>query len=388
MKIIYATNVLPHGCKNGGEIASMNVIDAFEELGHEVYVVGYVRCDAATVSHPRVYSAGAWPIELSDASRLRRALWVLRALATGRPIIQTKFMSRAYVDALSRAGPETADLLVIDHAHMGWITSLRGLPARRVFLAHNVETALYRTFSAYVGRAMSALYRREARILAYVEKRLLLGCKQTWCLSETDRDALRKIAGNADVALQVIDMPSQGFADTETATKKTHDIGLIGTFNWAINRHGVDWFLSKVLPLLKGDIRIQIAGSGSQDLACDDPRVTRLGRVPDAGTFMRSNRVIVVPTTVGSGIQIKTIEGLSLGAPMVGTPLAFRGISALPDNVRIAEDAEHFALALRELLAEPMLSAREEANRGVRWAEHRRASFTGQIAKGLAALDT
>ncbi|MGH6796639.1 MAG: glycosyltransferase, partial [Methylocella sp.] len=59
---------------------------------------------------------------------------------------------------------------------------------------------------------------------------------------------------------------------------------------------------------------------------------------------------VLLPATAGHGISINTIEALSCGAPLIATPLAFRGLgidSAGLPNVTVAEDAAGFAAALR-----------------------------------------
>ena len=64
----------------------------------------------------------------------------------------------------------------------------------------------------------------------------------------------------------------------------------------------------------------------------------------------RNAAAVLLPATAGHGISIKTIEALSCGAPLIATPLAFRGLginaAGLP-NVTVTEDAAGFAAALR-----------------------------------------
>jgi glycosyltransferase involved in cell wall biosynthesis len=72
----------------------------------------------------------------------------------------------------------------------------------------------------------------------------------------------------------------------------------------------------------------------------------------------RHSAVVLLPATAGHGISIKTIEALSCGAPLIATPLAFRGLginaAGLP-NVTVAEDAASFAAALRRAYATRLL---------------------------------
>ncbi len=117
------------------------------------------------------------------------------------------------------------------------------------------------------------------------------------------------------------------------------------------------WFLQKVLPLVP-KIPVQIFGNIDRMFRWRAPLLFRKraglfqGRV-ETGTLRdayRNATAVLLPARAGHGISIKTIEALSCGAPLIATPLAFRGFSAaaanLP-NVTIAEDAAGFAAALR-----------------------------------------
>ena len=56
-------------------------------------------------------------------------------------------------------------------------------------------------------------------------------------------------------------------------------------------------------------------------------RIARLfkGRVDDIGAVYANAGCVLLPTVEGHGLSIKAVEALSCGAPLVATPLAFRG---------------------------------------------------------------
>ena len=60
--------------------------------------------------------------------------------------------------------------------------------------------------------------------------------------------------------------------------------------------------------------------------------------------------LVLLPTTEGHGLSIKTVEAMSTGLPLVATSLAFRGMEINPAhlcNVFIADDPAEFATAVR-----------------------------------------
>jgi glycosyltransferase involved in cell wall biosynthesis len=125
------------------------------------------------------------------------------------------------------------------------------------------------------------------------------------------------------------------------------------------NYLGLRWFLEKVLPLAPGvDIEIYgniYEGVRSRDAALYEAHQRLFkGRAPDIGTVYANAGCVLLPTTDGYGLSIKAVEALSSGAPLITTPAAFRGMSVDPRtlaNVAVAERAEDFAAALRDIHA-------------------------------------
>jgi glycosyltransferase involved in cell wall biosynthesis len=123
------------------------------------------------------------------------------------------------------------------------------------------------------------------------------------------------------------------------------------------NLLGLVWFLKEVLPLAPG-VPIRILGNINRQIQWGAPGLFKThaglfrGRVEVAELHdaYRNAAAVLLPATAGHGISIKTIEALSCGAPLIATPLAFRGLgidaAGLP-NVTVAEDAAGFAAALR-----------------------------------------
>ncbi len=125
------------------------------------------------------------------------------------------------------------------------------------------------------------------------------------------------------------------------------------------NRLGLVWFLKEVLPLAPG-VPVRIIGNIDRQLRSRAPGLHKAhaslfhGWVEDLATAYANAAVVLLPATAGHGISIKTIEALSCGAPLIATPLAFRGLgisaAGLP-YVTVAEDAAGFAAALRRAYA-------------------------------------
>ncbi|MFZ0496478.1 MAG: glycosyltransferase [Methylocella sp.] len=127
------------------------------------------------------------------------------------------------------------------------------------------------------------------------------------------------------------------------------------------NLLGLVWFLKEVLPLAPG-VPVQIFGNIDRQIQWGAPGLFKAhaglfrGRVEveDLRAAYRNAAAVLLPVTAGHGISIKTVEALSCGAPLIATPLAFRGLgidAACLPNVTVAEGAAGFAAALRRAFA-------------------------------------
>lgn len=135
------------------------------------------------------------------------------------------------------------------------------------------------------------------------------------------------------------------------------DLIIVASANYA-NYLGVAWFLREVLPLAEAAgarRRVKIVGNIDVEIRARAPALFKAhaglfqGRVKDLDAVYGAAAAVLLPTTEGHGVSIKTIEALSSGAPLIATPHAFRGMRldpALLRNVTLAADAPAFAAAM------------------------------------------
>lgn len=381
MNILFATTSLPHGRTTGAEIASQDFIDAMRAAGHQVTVLGFAR-DAAAIPDSSI-SAEIRAIETASAGAAKYD-WLARSLVSGQPYVGEKFRSRRYREAfrqVTRLG--RADVIVLDHAQMGWLLPLaQQFLGRLVFVAHNHEAQLYATEAKRRAWPQRLLLQRDSHLLNATEHRLAQAAHQVWTLSEHERSAFERMAGPGKTLL--MPLPGRGLRADLRGAPQTFDIGLLGTWSWDVNGQGLAWFVRSVLPLLPSSLTVQIAGRGSDQLRGLPPNVTGLGFIEDASLFMASARVLAVPTLAGAGIQLKTIEAIASGTPVVSTSLGVRGLPHLPGYVAVADDAITFATALVRLAT----GAAPDRAIGDAWTTARQAEFQHRVTHALAQLNT
>ncbi|MDX6583389.1 MAG: hypothetical protein QOI10_2573 [Solirubrobacterales bacterium] len=376
MTILFMTTVLPGGRRTGGEVASSSFIEAMRSNGHRVVVIGYQRPGAPAPLDPDVISAGTRPIESRDGG-VRVGAWLASAIARGLPYSIAKYRSRRYRRVLQATALATPpDLLVIDHAQMGWALPVEG-PGRPVaLLAHNLEHELYGEAAGRGGGPVGWMNRREARLMEGFERRIARAVDRVWTLTRTDAAALNGLGAPSVRAFAL--PPSVEVDDRHTVPE--HDVGILGTWTWSANATGLRWFVDEVRPLLPPSVSVGVAGAGSEPFAAG-PNLVAAGRVDDAASFLRSSRVVAVPSLAGGGLQIKTLDAIASGMPVVATPTALRGIDDPPPTVRVAESPKAFAAAIERVLQSP--AGEDERRSAAGWVQRRRDQFRSELAEEL-----
>jgi hypothetical protein len=375
LRVLFLTTVLPGGRGTGGEVVSQAFVAALRAAGHDVVTLGYRRPGPAPPAAAGDVAVGVRPIETSAAGR-RAAGWLARAALTRRPYSTAKYVSRGYRSAVARQARRPPAVIVVDHAQSAWAAAgLAGVP--RAYLAHNVEHAHYAEIAGVEAGARRRLYAREARLMRREEERLCRTSAAVWALTAEDATALGRLGGPRP---RVFTVPAATVGDPPGPA--AFDVALLGSWTWDANAAALRWFADEVLPDLDG-LDVRVAGAGAREAAGERPGLALLGRVPDATAFVQAARVVAVPAVAGSGIQVKTLDAIASGRPVVASPTALRGIGDAPSSVRVAADAGSFAAAIRAALA--LDPARDGVPDGIAWARERQARFTGEV--GAAARD-
>jgi glycosyltransferase involved in cell wall biosynthesis len=376
--IVFLTTVLPGGRRTGGEVASQTFIDALRDIGARVLVLGYQRPGEAPPGHPDDLPAAVRHIETSAAGA--RALpWLARALARRLPYSASKYVSRAYRRRAGRViAAERPDLVIVDHAQSGWVAPRGSGRAPYALLAHNAEHRLYDQQARDAGPRKRPLLRREAKRMRALEAVLARDAAAVWALTPADAEALGRLS---PTPCTCIEMPPRSMPPAALPTPEA-DVALLGQWTWAPNAAGLRWFLDEVCPRLPAGLSVRVGGDGSLDFGAGHPEVELLGRVAEPMDFLRSARVVAVPSVAGGGVQVKTLDGIASGRPVVATGVATREIDPLPGSLRRRDDPAAFASALVEAREDPADAVLAQARE---WAELRARMFRGQLASALEA---
>jgi glycosyltransferase involved in cell wall biosynthesis len=213
-----------------------------------------------------------------------------------------------------------------------------------VYASHNFET------DWYAGEMRRYLFARaHTRFLSALERRAVERADRVLAVTEEDRE---KFVQTFAVPREKITVVPNGF-DSERFRPATGEekrearaklglpaderIALFAGSDVGPNRDAVESILRALAPRMGRGIRVVVAGSvGERYAAHSGERVLFTGPVPDIVPYFRAADVGLNPVRFGSGSNIKVLQYLGSGLPVISTDFGMRGFDDLRGHVTVA----------------------------------------------------
>jgi glycosyltransferase involved in cell wall biosynthesis len=130
-----------------------------------------------------------------------------------------------------------------------------------------------------------------------------------------------------------------------------------GSMDVTMNQDAVHWFLGEIFPSIEGKVpgvQFWVVGRNPPPAIqrySQPGRVVVTGTVEDVVPYYQQADVFVVPSRMGGGTKLKTLEALALGLPVVSTGIGVQGLEVVSGkHVYIADEARDFAESVVRLL--------------------------------------
>ena len=245
------------------------------------------------------------------------------------------------------------ELLQVEYTHLG---SYRG----DVLVEHDVTWDLYdqihrrnRTFSSWWN-----LYRWR-----HYESSILAGYRRIVAMSEKDRLILNQSA------VRVIGNGVDLDRFTPSPERPGTRLLFVGSFRHFPNVLAYRFFVERVWPKLSKRIpgvSLTVVAGPDPHLywsAPTHPRIEMLSFVRDVKPLYEAANLVVVPTTVSAGTNLKVLEAMAMERAVVSTPSGCDGLGLEhARNVWIASDPKDFVAAIELLLSDHALRGEIASN--------------------------
>ena len=146
--------------------------------------------------------------------------------------------------------------------------------------------------------------------------------------------------------------------------EKKYDLVFTGNMSYPPNVNAVEYLADEIMPIVwktLPETKLYIAGATPdpkvKKAACDHIIVS--GWLDDIRDAYAQSRVFIAPMRIGTGLQNKLLEAMSMCLPAITSPLANASLGAKPDEeILIGSDAEEMAQHIITLL-----TGKEKADR-------------------------
>jgi polysaccharide biosynthesis protein PslH len=203
-------------------------------------------------------------------------------------------------------------------------------------------------------------YRLEAALLSRYEAKCYSRFDATTIISKNDRDLFR-FEGKQEIHIIPNGVDTKYFINGNTS--KAYDILFTGNLSYPPNVDAARFLVKEVIPILTAqgiNIHVLLAGANPaasvRSLASD--RVTVSGWMDDIRDAYNSASIFTAPMRLGTGLQNKLLEAMSMSKPCITSPLANQGLEAeAGKEILVAQTAEEVASYIKLLLNDPELAA-------------------------------
>lgn len=201
---------------------------------------------------------------------------------------------------------------------------------------------------------MRLLLKYEYKALQRAEQRALETFDATTVISQIDQSHLSPKTVIIPNGVDTEYFSRQALPQSSTK----YNIVFCGNMSYAPNVDATQYLVKEIMPLIMKhvpDVTVLIAGADPKAAvrSLNAKNVTISGRLSDIRTAYASSCIFVAPMRIGSGLQNKLLEAMSMGLPCVTTTLANTPLGATNgESVLVGDTPQELADIIVELISD------------------------------------
>ena len=203
------------------------------------------------------------------------------------------------------------------------------------------------------------ILRYECRALQRYEQQALALFDATTVIAPADRDTISPSVHLVPNGVDTCYFSMEHAESGQEEMPRHYSIVFTGNMSYAPNVDAACWLVKEIMPLVwrrnPYGVNVLIAGADPKPAvkALAGNKVTVSGRLDDIRAAYASARMFVAPMRIGSGMQNKLLEAMSMGLPCVTTTIAATPLGAVPwQHLLVGDSADEIADRIAKLTIE------------------------------------
>lgn len=315
-KILIVSTIPSHPQTGGNRTVIMTHAELLQSMGHEVH---FLFVETAIDRQPLAEMKSYWKDRflcfnenIWDKVR-RKAIDIYRQKIThGYWKADDNFVPGLgrYINSLNRKN--NYDAVIIHYYYLSKLFLQIDIPIKAVF-----------THDLFSLKNLKVGYQFYRSLMPNDEAKALQRCPKILSIQSNEANYFKELAPKSNVftvysPFQIQPLPLQS------------DYKLLYiAANCEVNFQGIHWFLKNVwhrLLEMNPSFQLYIAGTICEAITNDIPNVKLLNRVESLREFYSLGSIVINPVFKGTGLKIKTFEGLAYGRLVIAMPHSMEGV--------------------------------------------------------------
>ena len=356
MRILVLSHKPPYPIVDGGclamsrfllDLSELNRVEKIDYLTLSTHKHGFIASAYAQLNLPNVSFQG---ISIDTKIKLFPAFF---SLLTRKSYHTKRFLQPHVAELLKeKLISNNYDVVIFESLYAAIYTPMirTVFQGKICYRSHNLEFRIWEDLAKNEKNPIKAWYVNQlAKSLEKEERTIWNQVDVILPISQGDTDFIKQATKT-----KVHYLPSSMPQNSKEILWTENRLCFLGAFDWEPNIEAVKWFIDDIFPVLLKDnptLEFHIAGRKSTEIPTEYQRKNVMihGFVEDPLEFIAENGLFVAGLQSGSGIKMKILEAMSIGAPCVLTTKAAEGLS-IESIIPVHENKESFISDIQDLL--------------------------------------
>lgn len=354
MRVLFLTYDLPYPLIAGGKIRAYYLIKNLSQ-NHQITLFSYYR-DEEQKKYLKELKKYCQEVYLFKRGKPWSWQNLLRTFLTPLPFAATTYYSPLLKKALEKELKEKQyDLVHFESFYPAlYLPLVKKLGIKTLMGNENIEYQVYNRYANSRNFFLRWLLKPEVLRMRFFEEKLWQQADANLALSKEDANIIKK----ASPKLCFVIPNGVDFKVIKTAkgSKKGKTLVFIGTLIYQANNDAMKFFLKEIYPKIKRGVTgikfILVSWyqpNWLKKYLTDDSIKFVQDKETPASEFLNQGDVFIAPMRVASGTNIKVLEAMAAGLPVVTTSIGIEGIKATKEVI-VQDDPQEFADEVVKLL--------------------------------------